>query len=670
MRQLMSIVADTDTKIKKAINEGTESEMQTADTAQRSAAYAEFNLGQQQATESAGELTPWQQKAVVDTFRSEMAKTSFMDKAVQNTLDKLYASGAFSQNERQLVIDFIDSMNADTVPADLGEKAPPGMERLVKDIKKQYPGHPEKAFATAWSIYNKQHGKTDEGSMVDESGEQDIDFIYSAIKHYRGGASRQEMMRDIARETGYGNNPEFPEMFKLALDRFLRVGDPSLDDTDDSEDDYTDNSMRRGEMGMEEGYTVVPSIDREKYTDLSSQGLEGPFRLNSGKVVYYDPKEGRYYDRETDMYLSHDEYDQHAAHESQYSPGLNEAASPAVHVFGDSAEAYDATQTGVMTSSEKDEAGRYREILVKDGDILVIPSEGIVGICSTWPVAVTKNSGNLHELSSGFSTPESIAKVLKVPLAAIQAAFQKARSMGLETIDSVNEDMNNGYHDVELADGQDFFPNGADGPVVSSVGPAGAKQGDNPEQKSMKVSEEYSELVYAYRKFLKESESSYSSVAGLTEAPAAAADLEAQENTIEVNSNNESMSLDGKLYMSATAMGIDGQPTEVGYEVDVSASAPIDWESDERPTGWDYAADDATYTTDWSAVADQIAVQAVEFAPNGTYMVGDNEVSFEEFRRTMSPESLQALVDPVNYSGILGKLAASAAEQLKPTDSD
>jgi hypothetical protein len=58
---------------------------------------------------------------------------------------------------------------------------------------------------------------------------------------------------------------------------------------------------------LEEGYKVVPGIDRERYTDLSDQGLEGPFRLDNGKVVYYDPKAGQYYDRDTDMYLSHEE---------------------------------------------------------------------------------------------------------------------------------------------------------------------------------------------------------------------------------------------------------------------------------------------------------------------------------------------------------------------------
>jgi hypothetical protein len=63
---------------------------------------------------------------------------------------------------------------------------------------------------------------------------------------------------------------------------------------------------------VDEGYTVVPSINRDRYTDLSHEGLEGPIRLKSGKVVYYDPKVGQYYDRDNDWYMSHEE---HAAHE-------------------------------------------------------------------------------------------------------------------------------------------------------------------------------------------------------------------------------------------------------------------------------------------------------------------------------------------------------------------
>ena len=56
-----------------------------------------------------------------------------------------------------------------------------------------------------------------------------------------------------------------------------------------------------------EGWRVLPNIDKEKYQER--KGLEGPYRTNSGKVVYYDPKEGKYYDPDSDMYMSHDDYE-------------------------------------------------------------------------------------------------------------------------------------------------------------------------------------------------------------------------------------------------------------------------------------------------------------------------------------------------------------------------
>ena len=55
------------------------------------------------------------------------------------------------------------------------------------------------------------------------------------------------------------------------------------------------------EEEMDEGHYTMPPLNRERYTDVP--GLEGPFQTRSGKVVYYDPKEGKYYDRDSDMYI-------------------------------------------------------------------------------------------------------------------------------------------------------------------------------------------------------------------------------------------------------------------------------------------------------------------------------------------------------------------------------
>jgi hypothetical protein len=59
---------------------------------------------------------------------------------------------------------------------------------------------------------------------------------------------------------------------------------------------------------FKEGWHSLPAMpDRYQVRD----GLEGPFMTLSGKVIYYDPREGKYYDPDTDIYLSYDEYQEY-----------------------------------------------------------------------------------------------------------------------------------------------------------------------------------------------------------------------------------------------------------------------------------------------------------------------------------------------------------------------
>lgn len=37
------------------------------------------------------------------------------------------------------------------------------------------------------------------------------------------------------------------------------------------------------------------------------KGLEGPYRYPNGQVLYYDPKEGQYYDPSTDFYVANED---------------------------------------------------------------------------------------------------------------------------------------------------------------------------------------------------------------------------------------------------------------------------------------------------------------------------------------------------------------------------
>ena len=75
---------------------------------------------------------------------------------------------------------------------------------------------------------------------------------------------------------------------------------------DDSIAKATDGYYAKPKVKADEGHITLPSIDTERYAERP--GLEGPIRARNGRVVYYDPKEGQYYDPDTDIYISNDDW--------------------------------------------------------------------------------------------------------------------------------------------------------------------------------------------------------------------------------------------------------------------------------------------------------------------------------------------------------------------------
>jgi hypothetical protein len=109
-----------------------------------------------------------------------------------------------------------------------------------------------------------------------------------------------------------------PERVMAAVDELAdRVGDVEEIGSSDVSG-WVRDVMRKLSDGpdtsMEEGYVVTRGIDTERYQ--ARDGLEGPFSAKNGKVVYYDKREGKYYDPDTDMYIEHDEWQ--AMNEAEY----------------------------------------------------------------------------------------------------------------------------------------------------------------------------------------------------------------------------------------------------------------------------------------------------------------------------------------------------------------
>lgn len=79
-------------------------------------------------------------------------------------------------------------------------------------------------------------------------------------------------------------------VFRSVHAEFLRLA--PLPKEASSNREFVDSVKNRGR---------APAIDPDEYPPI--RGMEGPFRYPSGKILYYDPREGAYYDSKTDMYL-------------------------------------------------------------------------------------------------------------------------------------------------------------------------------------------------------------------------------------------------------------------------------------------------------------------------------------------------------------------------------
>lgn len=242
------------------------------------------------------------------------------------------------------------------------EKAPPGMEDTVMDLKKQYPGEPEKAFATAWSIYNKKTGKTEEGLGMEEAGDDPM------------GAEQ----------------------------------DPG--------------AMAMGDVGAQpEGEFNSEQVDQalDMFSNLRNSFVEPEQALEMVKQHFTEAGAG------------------------------------------------------------EDELACIEDAIMDHYGVDVVGDEPNDSMDGDFDSAMASAGHGSDEDYGDFGGHDEFEEAV---------------------------DLNNGYGEINNANGDDFFPDGADSPVTKTVGPSGARQGDNPEQKKMEVNEVHKELVYGYRNYLKESE--------------------------------------------------------------------------------------------------------------------------------------------------------------------
>ena len=101
--------------------------------------------------------------------------------------------------------------------------------------------------------------------------------------------------------------------------------------------------------------------------------MEGPFRFRTGRILYYDPREGQYYDSKRDMYLPREERVEHVS-ESTSNPvadcvALAEGAPVSLKTIRESCVSYDLSEPQVLATVAR---------MVFEGALTHIRGEGYV----------------------------------------------------------------------------------------------------------------------------------------------------------------------------------------------------------------------------------------------------------------------------------------------------
>jgi hypothetical protein len=126
--------------------------------------------------------------------------------------------------------------------------------------------------------------------------------------------AREDFMQELKHAIKQGHSEVYSKLFMYDIGESMDENQPAkkVDTVQVEEVDAVALMQRLSaalngttEKNANEGYKVLPSMP-DKY--VARDGLEGPIMTGSGKVVYYDNAEGKYYDPDTDMYMSYEEW--------------------------------------------------------------------------------------------------------------------------------------------------------------------------------------------------------------------------------------------------------------------------------------------------------------------------------------------------------------------------
>jgi hypothetical protein len=221
--------------------------------------------------------------------------------------------------------DFQDTQPGVRQMGGLDEKAPPGMEAMVMKLKKQYPDDHSKAFATAWSIYNKKHGKTNEGygDLTWDEVESAFALAHQAVAN--GDPNKNELLKQA---DALNRKYEFQQ-----TKEFHGRGNPVSKIVPESHVDtcrQSNKAIARKACKMEESYDVDIDYATRRVSDLINSFVEADraFEIVTEELSQqgYESDEIKLMLTKIDEDLNNGYYKRHVARGADYFPSGADSA--------------------------------------------------------------------------------------------------------------------------------------------------------------------------------------------------------------------------------------------------------------------------------------------------------------------------------------------------------
>jgi hypothetical protein len=244
-----------------------------------------------------------------DDFWTRLASAPFSDEAITSAIDT-HLSGKAHGEAFEGVRALTDKMRAAgalSLPVEAGTKV------LFAGNLGAYLSYDE--IPTEGSVGEVVTVKSANGDITHHDGKvfvkwDDGKFLGIHAEHLRlAGTSKKasDLKKQFEKVKALAEKKPDNKFLKGLLEQMADEGftptDKQMKVVKDIEGEVKQQAEMKKELkGLKDKKAALPLRGRNReYPPIP--GMEGPFRFKDGLILYYDPKEGEYYDRKTDMYL-------------------------------------------------------------------------------------------------------------------------------------------------------------------------------------------------------------------------------------------------------------------------------------------------------------------------------------------------------------------------------